>query len=149
MAEDIIITPGSGQIDFQDTGNTSTILVVSSGALKWNRSGTTYLEWNPSSPTFRVGPADLRLTTKIVNNAERNSKHDSNNKFYQKSSLKTYFLFNMSVFPNDIRWLRSLLKFYIFAQKFTKTCRNNAFFNLLIYRISSTIAFLRFKSCKT
>ncbi len=69
MAEDIIITPGSGQIDFQDTGNTSTILVVSSGALKWNRSGTTYLEWNPSSPTFRVGPADLRLTTKIVNNA--------------------------------------------------------------------------------
>ncbi|NBW53373.1 MAG: hypothetical protein EBR39_05565, partial [Betaproteobacteria bacterium] len=69
MAEDIIITPGSGQIDFLDTGSTSTLLVVSSGTLQWKRGATTYLTWNSAAPTFRVSDADLKLTTKLVNNA--------------------------------------------------------------------------------
>lgn len=54
----------------------------------------------------------------------------------------------MSVFPNDIRWLRCRLKFNVFTQEFTKTCRNDALLNLLVYCISSTITFLCFKSCK-
>jgi hypothetical protein len=55
----------------------------------------------------------------------------------------------MSVFPNDVWWFRSFLKLNIFSQKFTKTTRNNAFLNLLVYRPSSTITFFCFESCKT
>ena len=39
MAEDIIITPGSGKIDFYDSASTQTTLVIESGALKFKQAG--------------------------------------------------------------------------------------------------------------
>ena len=43
MAEDIIITPASGKIDFYDSASTVTTWVIETGTLKFKRGATTYL----------------------------------------------------------------------------------------------------------
>ena len=67
MAENIIITPDSGKFDFYDSGSTLTTLVIESGALKFKRSGTTYLELSNTSPQFKVNSADLKVVTNLIN----------------------------------------------------------------------------------
>ena len=58
MAENIIITPGSGKIDFYDSASTQTTLVIESGALKFKQAGTEYLALDNTNNSFRVNAAD-------------------------------------------------------------------------------------------
>ena len=69
MAENIIITPGSGTIDFYDSSSTLTTLVIESGALKFRRAltATDYLEFNNTSPQFNVKSSDLYVGTYLIN----------------------------------------------------------------------------------
>ena len=71
MAEDIIITPGSGKIDFYDSATTLTTLIVvdesSTAKLKFRRSATDYLSLSTVAPTFEVQNASFRVTTSIIN----------------------------------------------------------------------------------
>ena len=69
MGNDILITPGSGKIDFSDSASTVTTLVVESGSLKFKRAATTYLTFNSTSPTFEVSNADLKIGTSLINNS--------------------------------------------------------------------------------
>ena len=69
MPENIIITPGTGTIEFSDTASTVTTLVIESGSLKFKRGATTYLTFNSTSPTFAVSGSDLKLVTSLINNS--------------------------------------------------------------------------------
>ena len=68
MAENIIITPGSGTIDFYDSGNTLTTLIVESGSLKFNRAGGTYLALDNTYPNFKVTLSNLYVGNTLQNN---------------------------------------------------------------------------------
>ena len=68
MAEDIIITPGLGKIDFYDLSSNLTTWVIESGTLKFKRSTTTYLSLDNTYPNFKVTNANLYLVTSLVNN---------------------------------------------------------------------------------
>ena len=67
MPENIIITPNSGTIDFYDSGNTLTTLIIASGSLNFRRSGNNYLTLDNTFPNFRVR-GDLRVQTNLRNN---------------------------------------------------------------------------------
>ena len=67
MAENIIITPGSGTIDFYDSGSTLTTLVIESGALKFKRAGTTYFALSNTSPQFITSNSNLYIGTTVTN----------------------------------------------------------------------------------
>ena len=69
MPENIIITPGSGKIDFSDSADTLTTLVIESGALKFKRGATEYLALDNTNNSFRVNTADLYVNTSVINNA--------------------------------------------------------------------------------
>ena len=69
MAEDIIITPGSGKIDFYDTGNTVTTMVIESGSIKFKRGATEYLALDNTNNSFRTSASDLYVATSLINNA--------------------------------------------------------------------------------
>jgi len=67
VAENIIITPGSGTIDFYDSGSTLTTLVIESGALKFKRAGTTYFALSNTSPQFITSNSNLYIGTTVTN----------------------------------------------------------------------------------
>ena len=69
MAEDIIITPGSGKIDFYDLVGNDFIWIIESGSLNFKNGGITRLAMNNTSPMFRVTLADLKLITSLNNNS--------------------------------------------------------------------------------
>ena len=68
MANDILITPGSGKIDFSDSASTTTTLVIETNILKFKRGATTYLSLDDISPAFAVSGADLKIGTSLINN---------------------------------------------------------------------------------
>ena len=67
MAENIVIIPSGGTINFFDTGSTQTNWVIESGTLKFKRGATTYLSIDNTYPNYRVS-ANLRLSKFLVNN---------------------------------------------------------------------------------
>ncbi len=73
MSENIIITPGSGTIDFNSSLGTDTIFVIESGSLKFKRSTTTIFTIDNTYPNFRVSTNDgLFVINTFINFTLRN-----------------------------------------------------------------------------
>ena len=69
MSENIIITPGSGTIDFNSSLGTDTTFVIESGSLKFKRSTTTIFTIDNTYPNFRVSTNDgLYVINTFINN---------------------------------------------------------------------------------
>ena len=54
MAEDIIITPASGKIDFYDRNSLLTEWIIENGTFNFKRGGQTYLSMDNTYPNYRV-----------------------------------------------------------------------------------------------
>ena len=67
MAEDIIITPNLGKIDFYDSASTLTTLVIESGSLKFKSGTTAYVSMDNISPMLDISNADLKILNTLVN----------------------------------------------------------------------------------
>jgi hypothetical protein len=67
VAENIVIIPSGGTINFFDTTSTQTNWVIESGTLKFKRGSTTYLSMDNTYPNYRVN-VDLRLNRFFINN---------------------------------------------------------------------------------
>ena len=69
MSENIIITPGSGTIDFNSSLDIDTIFIIESGSLKFKRSTTTIFTMDNTYPNFRINTNDgLIVVNTFINN---------------------------------------------------------------------------------
>jgi hypothetical protein len=74
VAEDIIILPTLGGINFYDTGNTVTTFTVFSDRLAWRAldpslGSIDWLTWQVNNPSFVVNVADLKIVGGLRNDA--------------------------------------------------------------------------------
>ena len=69
MAENIVIIPSGGTINFYDSGSTLTTWVIETGTLKFKRGATTYFSMDNTYPNYRTTNSDLKLSVSLINNS--------------------------------------------------------------------------------